>query len=63
MKFYQILTRGEDGFSSVNTNIYANYKEALERKNNLSENYPNETFWIVSLKVCGKDEMVFDWFV
>ena len=46
---FQIVSKGECGFSVVDTKVYTNYEVAIEKKNNLCENYPEDSYWVIGL--------------
>ena len=46
---FQIVSKGECGFSVVDTKVYTNYEVAIKKKNNLCENYPEDSYWVIGL--------------
>ena len=53
---FQIVSKGECGFSVVDTKVYTNYEVAIKKKNNLCENYPEDSYWVIGLTL-NKEEV------
>lgn len=50
-KVFQIVSKGECGFSLVDSYAYTNYEKATEFKNNLCENYPEDSYWVIGITI------------
>lgn len=50
-KVFQIVSKGECGFSLVDTKVYTNYRKATEIKNNLCKGYPEDSYWVIGITI------------
>lgn len=48
---FQIVSKGECGFSLVDTKVYTNYKKATEIKNKLCNSYPEDSYWVIGITI------------